>query len=350
MAVQKDEELTSALKMIEGIRSSQTAGLQAIGSSQDSNIQQIYGNLQQGLGQGAQAIQGVYDRGVQNVQSAYGLGGQQANAASAGAMAQIGDNANRLGMDPRALAEVQGKLATQAGMYATRNAQSSMERSATMTQQGAGNTAIAKMAIESAKQAEALGRTDLSRKIMLELSKANTAAQTSITGATSAATSRAAERSNRAAAEANASMKQLISEQRAAAREARSAASRRETNPLDDIIKNLRIEQMKKGLGKEDKDTSIADQIRALTLDKAQYDQRERNQPEPESEDDVWNYIRTTFPNKGYKSEEKLRKAMDVANKKGNDYNDAVEYINKNAGDLNKDVLYDMLRRLRDSA
>ncbi len=102
----QDSELSSQLAMIEGQRTSAVSGMQALGTAQDSNISNIYNTLRGGLQQGAQNTEAIYNRGGQNIRSAYDMGGAQAGAANAGAMSQITDNASRLGMDERALADI----------------------------------------------------------------------------------------------------------------------------------------------------------------------------------------------------------------------------------------------------
>lgn len=343
---QGDQELISSINMIEGIRNSQVQGIQSLGNAQNANIQQIYGTLRGGLEQGAQTTQGIYDRGARNIQSAYGLGGRQSQAASLGAISQIADNAGRLGMDERALGEVTGKLATQAGLYANRNQQSARERTATMAQQGAGNTAIARMAIESARQAEALGQQDLSRRIMSEVAKANSSAATQKAGATTAAASRAAAAAARAQAEAQSAMKQLISEQRAAARDAAAEQRRaarsggRGRDPLDQQIKLLRIAQMEAGLDPDDP----RNQIRGLNLEKLMAERDERlGDPNAEPESAIWEHI-GRFQGGGGRSRALLEQALAAG-----DPGKARALIDKKAGSLNKNVLYDMLRRLENS-
>ena len=344
--VQGDQELVNSINMIEGIRNSQVQGIQSLGTAQNSNIQQIYGTLRGGLEQGAQTTQGIYDRGSKNIESAYGLGGRQSQAAHLGALSQIQGNASRLGMDERALGEVAARLSTQAGLYANRNQQSSRERKATMAQQGAGNTAIARMAIESARQAEALGQQELSRRIMAEVAKANSSAATQKAGATSAAASRAAAAAARAEAEANSAMKQLISEQRAAAREARSEARRaarsggRGRDPLDQAIKMLRIQQMEAGLDPNDP----RNQIRNLNLERLLYEAEERRgDPNAEPESAIWEHV-GRFQGGGGRSRALLEQALATG-----DPGKARAMIDKKAGSLNKNVLFDMLRRLENA-
>ena len=343
--IQGDQELINSINMIEGIRNSQVQGIQSLGAAQNANIQQIYGTLRGGLEQGANVTERIYQRGGQNIKNAYGLGGQQSQAAHVGALSQIQSNASRLGMDERALGEVTGKLATQAGLYANRNQQSARERVATMAQQGAGNTAIARMAIESARHAEALGQSELSRKIMAEVSKANSSAATQKAGATTAAANRAARAAAEAQREAQSAMKQLISEQRAAAREAASEARRasrggREKDPLDQAIKMMRLRQMEAGLDPDDPRNII----RNLNIERLMDEQAERRgDPNAEPESAIWEHV-GRFKGGGGQSRALLEQALAAG-----DPGKARALIDKKAGKLNKNVLYDMLRRLENS-
>lgn len=343
MATKPKDQLASALGMIETTRASQVGGIQALGTAQDSNISSIYNTLQGGLQQGARNTQAIYDRGGQNVRNAYGLGGQQAGAANAGAMSQISDNSSRLGMDPRALAEVQGKLSMQAGLFANRNAQSSRETSATMAQQGAGMTAISQMAVQAAQHAAAQGKMDLSRRILQEVSKANSAAGVQKAGATMEAANRTAKEAASARAEAAAAMRAVASEQRAAAREARAAerSSRgREKDPLDQMIKALRIKQMESGMDPE----SAKNQIQGFALQKLLDAEEERN---GETADDVWADIRGRFPNKGVKTIDLLERAMsEGAKEKDESGITSRNYIKKHKGGLDLQVELEQLQRL----
>ncbi len=333
-----DQELTSALQMIEGIRSSQVGGIQALGSAQDTNISNIYNTLKGGLQEGVKTTEGIYDRGGQNVRNAYALGGDQASAANYSAVERISGNAGRMGMDPRALAEVQGKLSQQAGLYAQRNDQSARERSSTLAQQGAGFSAIAQMAVEAAKHAEARGRSDLSNRIMAEVAKANTTAAQGRLGATQDATNRSARAAADAQQKAESASAELLREQRRMQREEASK------DPLDQVIKALRIQQMQQGLDPSDP----SNLLKMLNLDEAQGEYDDRH---GEKQSDVFEYIRSTFPNQGNKSIPLLQEAW----KKGVEAKDdtgmtAREHILKNAGSLNINVLLDMLRRLEEAA
>lgn len=340
--ITQDGELQSALQMIEGIRSSQVGGIQALGSQQDANIANIYSTLQGGLEQGAQNTQAIYDRGIGNVQSAYGMGGAQAGAANYTAMSQIAGNAGRMGMDQGALAEVQSKLAQQAGMYGERNAQSSKERSATMAQQGAGFGAIAQLAVEAAKQASAQGRTDLSRKILQEIQGANTSAAQMRVGATTDATNRSAQAAANAQREAQSAMAELIREQKALEREARQ--TQKDKDPLDQMIKALRIQQMQSGMDPEDP----RNMLRMLQLEGELEDRQNRR---GETQSDVFDYIQSTFPNRGNKSIPLLQKAWQEGIKAKDDTGfTSRQYLEKNRGNLDLNVLMDVLRRLEEAA
>lgn len=164
-------DLPTAIAQIAQAESAQRQGLEQFGTSQDANIQNIYGNLKEDLQQGATAVQSVYGNAAKNVEGTYeraGLGGQTAAASNMGA---IGEFANRLGMDPRALAEVQGGLAKQAQTFDLRNRQSSVQSQTNLHQLGAGMSAVAQLGIQAAAQAEAQGRSDLSKKIQTELQR-----------------------------------------------------------------------------------------------------------------------------------------------------------------------------------
>lgn len=348
---QIDSGLASQLAMINKNQTSQVGGIQALGSAQDTNISNIYNNLRGGLQQGVTNTQAIYDRGGQNVRSAYDMGGAQAGAANAGAMSQIADNATRLGMDPRALAEVQGKLATQAGMFANRNQQASVDRSATMAQQGAGMTAISQMAVEAARQAEARGRSDLSKKILTEVAKANSSAMTQKAGATNIAANQSARASARAQAEAASAAKQLMAEQRsmAASRRADASSARADaranrsmnkpTNPLDDLLKRARIEQIGYGIDPNNPRN-------ALQGFKLEDLLGERQAAQGESADDVWKDIYTRFPKHGKDTTATLQKAIAEASKaKDMSGNVARQVIQKSKG-LDKQVVLDQLIRL----
>lgn len=342
-ATPQDTELSSALKMIESNRTSQVGGIQGLGTAQDSNISSIYNNLRGGLQQGVQDTQAIYSRGGQNIKSAYDMGGAQAGAANAGAMSQIGDNASRLGMDPRALAEVQGKLATQAGMFATRNAQSSAERQATMAQQGTGMTAISQMAVQAAQHAEAQGKKDLSQRILTEVAKANSSAATQKTGATNAAAKQAEAASARAQAQASSAMKSLLSEQRAAARDARAnARANKPVDPLDHMLKQARWEQIMGGMDPN----STKNLTGSMKLDALLRAEEERNS---ETTDNVWADIRGRFPKGGKNTIALLQEALQ-ANTKAGDGSGITgrQLIDKKVKDhnLDKQVEYDQYDRL----
>ncbi len=338
----QDSELSSQLAMIEGQRTSAIGGMQALGTAQDSNISNIYGTLRGGLQQGAQNTEAVYARGGQNVRSAYEMGGAQAGAASAGAMSQITDSASRLGMDERALAEVQGKLSTQAGMFANRNQQSSRERSATMAQQGAGMTAISQMAIAAAQQAEAQGKRDLSQKILTEVAKANSSAMTQKAGATGAASARASAAASRAASAANSSARALASAQRSA----RSSSSRgpKEKDPLDQAIKMMRLQIMEKSLGgKPGKPETARERLTMMDLEDRM---AERESSRGESADDIWADI-SRFQGGGGRTTKLLQDAMmKGAKEKDESGMTDRQHVTKNIGNLNKQVVLDRLARL----
>lgn len=333
-----DQELESALKMIEGIRSSQTGGIQALGTEQTSNISNVYNTLRGGLNEGASAIQGIYDRGGQNVRNAYGMGGAQSAAANMAGMDRISGNASRMGMDQSAISSVQSKLAEQAGLYDRRNAQSAAERSATMAQQGAGHSAIAQMAVQAAHQAEAQGKTDLSKRIMTEIAKANTTAAQGRLGATQDATNRSAKTAAEAQRDAESAMAELVREQKELAREERRAA--RENDPLDQAIKMLRLQQMEAGLDPDSPD-NVMDNLR---LEEMLYDRDDRN---AETADDVWNDIKSRFPNQGKKTIPLLMDAIQAASMAKDESGiTSRKHVQDNIGKLDLQVVLDQLARL----
>lgn len=217
-------DLPKAFEQIAAEQAAQTQGLQNFGTAQDANIRNIYGQLTGDLQKGVGAVQSIYGNAATNTQTAYDRAGTGAQAAASQNIGQIGNFANSLGMDPRALAEVQGKLATQAQTFEQRNRTSAAGRQATLAQLGAGMASVAQLGVQAAQQAEAQGRTDLSRKIQQELQRIQTSAAAARTGFTA----QKVESTRRAAAEAQKGIlqaaKELASEQRAAAREARADA------------------------------------------------------------------------------------------------------------------------------
>lgn len=218
-------DLPKAFEQIAQEQAAQTQGIQNFGAAQDQNIQNIYGQLQGDLQKGVQTTQSIYGNAAGNIASAYDRAGTGGEAAAASNQGNIGEFASRLGMDPRALAEVQGRLAQQAATFEMRNRQSSANRQATMQQLGAGMASVAQLGVQAAQQAEAQGRTDLSRNIQSLLQKVATSAAAARTGFTQAKNNQLA----KAAADAQKGIlqaaKELAAEQRAAAREARSRAA-----------------------------------------------------------------------------------------------------------------------------
>lgn len=217
-------DLPKAFEQIAAEQAAQTQGIQQFGATQDAGIQKNYQQLTGDLQRGAQTTQSIYGTAANNVGAAYeraGLGGQAVAAQNQG---QIGEFASRLGMDPRALAEVQGRLAQQAQTFDLRNRQSSAQRQGNLQQLGAGMSAVAQLGVQAAQQAEAQGRADLSRKIQgLMQTVATSAAQ-----ARSGFTKQKLGQTYQAVADAQKEMlqiqRQLVNDQRVAQREAASAA------------------------------------------------------------------------------------------------------------------------------
>ncbi len=217
-------DLPKAFEQIAAEQAAQTQGAQNFGAAQDKNIQGIYGQLGNSLQQGVGTVQSIYGNAAGNVQSAYDRAGTGAQAAAASNIGAIGNFANSLGMDQRALSEVQGRLASQAQSFEQRNRTASAGAQSRLAQIGAGMASVAQLGVQAAKQAEAQNRTDLSRKITDQLSRIQTAAASARTGFTSQKIAQ----TRQAAAEAQKGIlqaaKELANEQRAAAREARADA------------------------------------------------------------------------------------------------------------------------------
>lgn len=232
-------DLPKAFEQIAAEQAAQTQGVQQFGAGQDKNIQSIYGQLGGSLQQGVGTVQSIYGNAGSNVQAAYDRAGTGAQAAASSNIGAIGNFAQSLGMDQRALSEVQGRLATQAQRFEERNRTSSAGAQSRLAQIGAGMASVAQLGVQAAKQAEAQNRTDLSRKITDQLARIQTAAASARTGFTAQKVAQ----TRQAAAEAQKGIlqaaKELANEQRAAAREARAdartsariAASRQSSGP-----------------------------------------------------------------------------------------------------------------------
>jgi hypothetical protein len=217
-------DLPTAMAAIAQDQTNQTQGVQQFGQAQDQNIQNIYNTLGGDLTKNTQAIQSIYGNAGGNVAAAYdraGTGGQAAAAQNQGA---IGNFATSIGMDPRAVGEVTGRLAQQAQTFDLRNRQSSASRQANLAQLGAGMTAVARLAQQTADQAKAQGRTDLARKLATEVSRINASASQQKAGFTAVKANQAAKAAAQAQTAILQAQKQLMSEQRADARAAASDA------------------------------------------------------------------------------------------------------------------------------
>lgn len=177
-------DLPKAFEQIAAEQAAQVQGTQNFGTAQDKNIQNIYGQLTGSLQQGVGTVQSIYGNAGGNVQAAYDRAGTGAQAAAASNISSIGQFANSLGMDQRALSEVQGRLATQAQTFEQRNRTASAGAQSRLAQIGAGMASVAQLGVQAAKQAEAQGRTDLSRKITEQLSRIQTSAAAARTGFT----------------------------------------------------------------------------------------------------------------------------------------------------------------------
>jgi uncharacterized metal-binding protein len=217
-------DLPKAFEQIAAEQAAQTQGVQQFGAAQDAGIQKNYQQLTGDLQQGVKTTQSIYGNAASNVQGAYdraGLGGQ---AAASQNQSAIGEFASRLGMDPRALSDVQGRLAAQAQTFDLRNKQSSTQRQGNLQQLGAGMSAVAQLGVQAAQQAEAQGRADLSRKIQALLQ----GVQTSAAQARSGFTAQKLNQTAKAVADAQKEMltiqRQLVNDQRVAQREAASEA------------------------------------------------------------------------------------------------------------------------------
>lgn len=215
-------DMPAAIAAISQDQTAQTQGVQQFGQAQDQNIQNIYNTLGGDLQKNAGAIQSIYGNAGGNIAAAYdraGTGGQAAAAQNQGA---IGNFATSIGMDPRAVGEVTGRLAQQAQTFDLRNKQSSANRQANMAQLGAGMTAVAQLGVQTAQQAMAQGRTDLARKLVTEVQRINTSASQQKAGFTAIKANQAAKAAAQAQTAILQAQKQLMAEQRA---DARSAAS-----------------------------------------------------------------------------------------------------------------------------
>jgi hypothetical protein len=217
-------DLPKAFEQIAAEQAAQTAGIQQFGASQDAGIQKNYQQLTGDLQQGVKTTQSIYGTAANNVGAAYdraGLGGQAAAAQNQG---EIGEFASRLGMDPRALSEVQGRLAQQAQTFDLRNKQSSLSRQGNLQQLGAGMSAVAQLGVQAAQQAEAQGRADLSRKIQGLMQTVTTSAAQTRAGFTQQKLQQTAKAVADAQKEMLTIQRQLVNDQRTAQREAASAS------------------------------------------------------------------------------------------------------------------------------
>jgi uncharacterized metal-binding protein len=217
-------DLPKAFEQIAAEQAAQTQGVQQFGAAQDAGIVKNYGQLTGDLQQGVKTTQSIYGNAAGNVQSAYdraGLGGQ---AAASQNQAAIGEFASRLGMDPRALSEVQGRLAQQAQTFDLRNKQASTQRQGNLQQLGAGMSAVAQLGVQAAQQAEAQGRADLSRKVQALLQNVQTSAAQARSGFTAQKLNQTALAVQTAQKEMLQIQRQLVNDQRVAQREAAAAA------------------------------------------------------------------------------------------------------------------------------
>lgn len=226
LTVSPDLDLDKGFAQIEAERLAQTQGAQRFGTDMDSRLQGIYGQLTGALEQGRQTTGTIYNNSSNQIANAYQGAGATAAGASQQVQGRLSEMAQRLGLDPRALAEVSGRLGEQAMGHQLRNQTSMADRMASNAQLGAGMTAVSQFAINAAEQAKAQGRQDLARKVTSEIQRANTLAAASKTDFTAVKANQAARAAASAEAEARRAMAELAREaranQRAAASEARA--------------------------------------------------------------------------------------------------------------------------------
>lgn len=220
--VDPNMDLAKIMEQLNQAQTTQSAGVQAFGASQDQSITGIYDQLKGDLGQGAKTVQSIYGNAAGNVGAAYDRSALGNQAAASQTQGEVGGFAQSIGMDPRALAEVQGRMAQQAATFDQRNRQSSMNRQGNLQQLGAGMAAVAQLGVQAAAQAEAQGRADLSRKIQLELQRIATSAAEAKTGFTNLKAQQAAKATMQAQTELMSIQKQLIS---ASSRSSRSSSA-----------------------------------------------------------------------------------------------------------------------------
>ncbi len=216
-------DLASAFKQIEADRQNQVGDVTKFGQTQDSNLQNAYGQLQQGIQSGKTAQQANYAGAAANIGSAYDTAGANNAAASGKTQLNLASMAQRMGLDPAALQSVQGDLAKQQNAFDLRNASSKADRMSSMTELGAKMSAVAQLGIQSAQQAEAQGRKDLSTRIQTEMQRIQTSAAKAQNDFTGIKTQQLQKQIIASQTQMMSIAKQLASSQRSAANAQRSA-------------------------------------------------------------------------------------------------------------------------------
>lgn len=243
-------DIAEAFKQIEAQRQAQLGAVQNFGQTQDKNLQSDYTGLQQSLTSSIGAQKANYDTGAQNIANTYKNAGAIGDATSAQVQGGVREMAQRMGLDDKALQSVQGNLATQAAAFGQRNAASEAGRISSMQELGSKMGAVQQLGIQTAQKAEAQGRSDLSKRLITEVQRVQTAAQQSQADFTGVKSQQLAKQTMQLQATVRQATAQMMSEQRQARSQALSEQRMAMSQGNSDRMYNLSLQRLADSQGK----------------------------------------------------------------------------------------------------